>query len=39
MDALSGLGIFFGGLGFFFIGCAAFWWISLYKKFNESKQK
>ena len=43
MEGLAGVGIFFagffGGLGFFFIGCALFWWVSVYKKLNEPKQK
>ena len=43
MEGLTGVGIFFagffGGLGFFFIGCALFWWVSVYKKLNEPKQK
>lgn len=25
-------GGFFGGLGIFFIGCAAFWFVSVYQK-------
>ena len=39
MDGLSSLGIFFGGLGFFLISCGLFWWVSLYEKYNKSKQK
>ncbi len=39
MENLSSLGIFLGGLGFFFLGCGLFWWVSLYEKFNKSKQK
>ena len=43
MDGLSSVGIFFGGffggLGVFFLGCGLFWWVSLYKKYNEPKQK
>ena len=39
MAALSGLGIFFAGLGIFFLGCGLMWWISLWDKYNKSKQK
>ena len=28
---LGQFGIFMGGLGLFFIGCAALWWVSLQK--------
>jgi hypothetical protein len=36
---MADLGIFFAGLGVFFLGCGLFWWVSLYEKFNKSKQK
>ena len=39
MEAMSSLGIFFGGLGFFLLSCGLFWWVSLYEKYNKSKQK
>jgi hypothetical protein len=28
-------GGFFGGLGIFFLGCAAFWFVSVYKTKRE----
>lgn len=31
MEQLYSLGFFFGGLGIFFIGCAMFWFVSVYK--------
>ena len=39
MDGLSSIGIFFGGLGFLLLSCGLFWWVSLYDKYNKSKQK
>ena len=39
MEHLSSLGIFMGGLGFFLLSCGVFWWVSLYEKYNRSKQK
>jgi len=39
MEHLSSLGIFLGGLGIFFLGCGLFWFVSLYEKYNKSKQK
>ena len=39
MDGLGSLGIFFGGLGLFLLSCGLFWWVSLYSKTKESKQK
>jgi hypothetical protein len=39
MGNLGNLGIFFGGLGIFFIGCAFLWWCSLYAKINLPKTK
>ena len=39
MENLSSLGIFLGGLGFFFVGCALFWFVSVYEKHKKSKQK
>jgi len=38
MENLSDLGIFLGGLGFLLLSCGLFWWVSLYDKFNKSKQ-
>ena len=32
MEFLGAIGIFFGGLGFLFIGCGVFWFISLYSQ-------
>lgn len=32
MDYLYPIGIFFGGLGLFFLGIGCLWWISLYEK-------
>jgi len=32
MHHLADLGIFFAGMGTFFLGIAAFWWISLWEK-------
>lgn len=32
MGELASLGIFFGGLGVFFMGAAAIWWVSLHRK-------
>ena len=31
MDALAGLGLFFGGLGVFFAGCGILWAIALWR--------
>lgn len=31
MDALAGLGLFFGGLGVFFAGCGVLWAIALWR--------
>ena len=39
MENLGSLGIFLGGLGFLLLSCGLFWWISLYEKYNKSKQK
>jgi len=39
MEALVSLGIFLACLGFFFLSCGLFWWISLYDKYNKLKQK
>lgn len=39
MENLSALGIFLGGLGFFFLGCGLFWWVSLYDKYMRLKHK
>ena len=39
MENLSSLGIFFGGLGFLLLSFGLFWWVSLYEKYNKSKQK
>jgi len=39
MENLTGLGIFLGGLGLFLISFGIFWWVSLYEKYNKSKQK
>jgi len=39
MEFLSSLGIFMGGVGFFLLSCGLFWWVSLYEKYNKSKQK
>ena len=33
---LSALGTFLGGLGLFFIGAGAIWWVSLYEKKSKS---
>jgi hypothetical protein len=38
MENLSSLGIFLGGLGFLLLSCGVFWWVSLYEKYNKSKQ-
>jgi len=32
MEALSGLGIFFGGLGILFLSFGLFWFVSVYSK-------
>jgi hypothetical protein len=32
MEALSGLGIFFGGLGILFLSFGLFWFVDVYKK-------
>jgi hypothetical protein len=32
MEFLSSFGIFLGGLGFFFLGCGLFWFVSIYSK-------
>lgn len=39
MEALSGLGIFFGGLGILFLSFGLFWWVSLYEKAKGLKDK
>ncbi len=39
MENLTGLGIFLGGLGLFFLSFGLFWFVSLYEKYNKSKQK
>ncbi len=39
MEALSSIGIFFAGLGILFLSFGLFWWVSLYEKYNKSKQK
>lgn len=39
MENLSSLGTFLGGLGLLLLSCGVFWWVSLYEKFNKSKQK
>ena len=39
MENLESLGILMGGLGFFLLSCGLFWWVSLYEKYNKSKQK
>jgi hypothetical protein len=40
MSSLGNLGIFFagffGGLGVFFVGCAAFWCVSVWQKKNRA---
>jgi hypothetical protein len=38
-NLLSTIGIFFGGLGLLFISFGLFWFVSLYAKTKESKQK
>ena len=37
MDALVGLGIFLACLGFFFIGIAIIWGVSIWAKHKEKK--
>ena len=39
MEALSGLGIFPGGVGVLLPGCGLMWWISLWDKYNKQKYK
>jgi len=39
MENLTGLGIFLGGLGLLLISCGIFLGVSLYEKYNKSKQK
>lgn len=38
MGNLFDIGIFFFGLGVFLLSFGLFWWISLYDKYNKSKQ-
>jgi hypothetical protein len=37
MEGLSVLGIFFAGMGVFFIDCGVLWWVSLQDKKNKAK--
>ena len=39
MENLANLGIFFIGKGILSLSGGLFWWISLYDKYNKSKQK
>ena len=39
MEALSSLGIFFGGLGILFLSFGLFWFVSLYEKTKGLKEK
>ena len=32
VTVIAEFGIFLGGIGVFFIGCALFWWVSEWKK-------
>jgi len=39
MEQLGLLGQFFGGLGIFFLGCAAFWVVSVYQDKKKKYRK
>ena len=37
MENLAGFGTFLGGLGIFFIGLAALWFVTVYKDINKKE--